>query len=62
MKNENWRSQKRLGNGRFGTYIDTDRRKYTIDDIRKAFVAGLNNQGGISTNTRKLENYLRGIL
>ena len=58
-KTDSWKKQPRTKSGLFLSFDGTKNPKFTLKDIRAAYMAGLNDHGGISPPSKKVEMFLK---
>ena len=58
-KTDSWKKQQRDARGLFLSFDVTKNPKFTLKDIRAAYMAGLNDHGGISPPSKKVEMFLK---
>ena len=58
-KTENYKNQPRDDKGRFLSYDGTKNTKYSIHDVKKAYLAAANSSGGYLLPSKKWELYKR---
>ena len=55
------KKQPRDSLGRFLSHDGTRNRKFSLDDMKKAYVRGLNESGGFLTISRKIERFVDSL-